>query len=72
MEEYTMREMDYFAQKPDLNLNSFFEAKGIRMASDSAVDSPVRKPTPGAAPPPKDTAWVAMPADDEEADRPSN
>lgn len=70
-----MREMDHIAQNPDLDLKSFFETKGIRMASDSSADSsadtPVRKPTPGAAPPPKDTAWVAMPTDDEE-ERPSN
>lgn len=65
-----MRNMDHLAQNPDLDLTSFFKAKGIRM-SDRPVESPVHKPAPGAAPPPKDTAWVAMPSEDEE-DQPTN
>lgn len=62
-----MRNMDYFAQKPDLDLQSFFEAKGLRMAdrpSDRPIDKPIQ-PAPGAAPPPKDTAWVAIPDEDD-------
>ncbi|MFP5265318.1 MAG: hypothetical protein ACLGJB_25820 [Blastocatellia bacterium] len=45
--------MDYFDQKPDLDLKPFFESKGLKL------DGPV--PVSGAAPPPKDTAWVATP-----------
>ena len=45
-------QMDYFDQKPKMDLKPFFEAKGIKM--DKAV-----VPIAGAAPPPKDTAWVA-------------
>jgi hypothetical protein len=44
--------MDYFEQKPDLDLKAFFEAKGMKMDST---------PVSGYAPPPKDTAWVAQP-----------
>jgi hypothetical protein len=48
-----MTEMDYFAQKPEMDMKSFFESKGLRIAA--ATD-----PVPvGCAPPPKDTAWVA-------------
>jgi hypothetical protein len=46
-------EMDYFAQKPDIDLKAFFEGKGVRM-SDVEQAEPVARP----APPPKDTAWV--------------
>jgi hypothetical protein len=51
-------QMDYFAQKPDLDLKPFFAGKGIKLA-DSV-------PTSGAgAPPPKDTYWVATPENTE-------
>jgi hypothetical protein len=45
-----MTEMDYFAQKPEMDMKSFFAGKGLRMA-----DVPVT----GCAPPPKDSVWVA-------------
>ena len=53
-------QMDYFDQKPDLDLSSFFKAKGLKMERIG--------PVAGAAPPPKDTAWVATetPPDEEE------
>ncbi|MFP5265319.1 MAG: hypothetical protein ACLGJB_25825 [Blastocatellia bacterium] len=51
-------QMDYFDQKPDLDLKPFFEGKGLKL------DGPV--PVSGAgAPPPKDTYWVATPQNDE-------
>jgi len=43
-------QMDYFEQKPDLDLKAFYEAKGLKLD---------KVPVSGAAPPPKDTAWVA-------------
>ena len=49
-------QMEYFEQKPELDLSSFFECKGIKL--DKAG------PVSGAAPPPKDTAWVAVPVPD--------
>lgn len=58
-------EMDYFEQKPNLDLKSFFEIKGLKM---DAAGTPVT----GVAPPPKGHAWVApddpvdTPVDDEE------
>ena len=48
----SMREMDYFDQKPNLDMRAFYEAKGIKLASSS-------QPVSSAAPPPKDTAWVS-------------
>jgi hypothetical protein len=54
-----MTEMDYFAQKPEMDMKSFFEGRALRMAE---------VPATGIAPPPKDTAWVAPvePATEEE------
>lgn len=55
-------QMDYFEQKPNLDLKSFFQAKGIKMDKAGV-------PVSGYAPPPKDTAWVApveTPVGDEE------
>ena len=43
---------EYFEQKPNLDLKPFFETKGIKMN---------KVPVSGAAPPPKDSAWVAVP-----------
>lgn len=60
-----MREMDYITQRPDLDLQAFFKAKGIRLSSsDTKVDDPT-KPTKF-APPPKDSAWVAIPDNDDD------
>jgi hypothetical protein len=47
-----MTEMDYFAQKPEMDMKSFFEGKGLRMAATDPVPVPC-------APPPKDSVWVA-------------
>lgn len=52
-------EMDYFAQKPDLDLRAFFQGRGISMAE---ADEPISR----IAPPPKDTYWVAEPIPDTE------
>jgi hypothetical protein len=52
-------QMDYFEQKPDLDLKQFFEAKGMKLDGAVPVES-------GAAPPPKDTAWCATEEDTEE------
>jgi hypothetical protein len=46
-----MTEMDYFAQKPEMDMTSFFQGKGLNMAE--------QVPATGCAPPPKDTYWVA-------------
>ena len=46
-------EMDYFEQKPNLDLTSFFEARGLKLAQTGPTG-----PIAAAAPPPKDTAWV--------------
>ena len=54
----TTSEMDYFEQKPNLDLTSFFKGKGIKLDKSGPVS--------GAAPPPKDTAWVATETDEEE------
>lgn len=43
-------QMDYFEQKPDLDLNAFFQARSLKLD---------KVPVSGIAPPPKDTAWVA-------------
>lgn len=57
-------EMDYIAQKPDLDLQAFFEGKGMSMTE---VDRPIpSEPVSRAAPPPKDTYWVAEPVPDTE------
>lgn len=58
-------QMDYFEQKPNLDLKSFFEARGLKLAQAGPT------PTPICAPPPKDTAWVAVPApgDPDEVER---
>lgn len=54
-------QMDYFDQKPDLDLKPFFEGKGMKL------DGPV--PVEGAgAPPPKDTYWCATEDNAEEAE----
>jgi hypothetical protein len=50
--------MDYFNQKPDLDMKAFYESKGVRRAVNTAVQS-------GAAPPPKDSAWVSQSDDTE-------
>ena len=46
-------EMDYFDQKPELDLSPFFKAKGMRLADPIEIARP--------APPPKDTYWCATP-----------
>lgn len=52
-------QMDYFDQKPNLDLTPFFEGKGLKL--DDTV------PVNGAgAPPPKDTYWCAAPDNTEE------
>ena len=54
-------EMDYFAQRPDLDLKPFFEGKAVKRSSS--------EPVAAGAPPPKDTYWVAekdIPAEEEE------
>lgn len=48
---------EYFEQKPNMDLKPFFETKGIKMDKATPIG-----PVSGAAPPPKDTAWVAVPA----------
>jgi hypothetical protein len=46
-----MTEMDYFSQKPEMDMKSFFEGKDLRNAATDPV------PVAG-APPPKDTYWA--------------
>jgi hypothetical protein len=48
-----MSEMDYLAQKPDLDLRAFFEGRGASLAESAP------EPITRYAPPPKDTYWVA-------------
>jgi hypothetical protein len=52
-----MTEMDYFSQKPEMDMSGFFKTRGLRMAE---------APVPTIAPPPKDTAWVAPVSPSEE------
>jgi hypothetical protein len=49
----SMQEMDYFNQKPNLDMKAFYEGKGVRQAANVPVQS-------GAAPPPKDSVWVSQ------------
>jgi hypothetical protein len=48
-----MREMDYFDRKPDLDMKSFYEGRGVVLSSTRGMAA--------GAPPPKDTYWVAEP-----------
>jgi hypothetical protein len=48
----SMREMDYFDKKPDLDMKAFFEGRAIKLAG-AATES-------GVAPPPKDLGWAAQ------------
>jgi hypothetical protein len=55
-------QMDYFDQKPGLDLTEFFEGKGMKL--DEEV------PVAGAgAPPPKDTYWCANTDNTEETEQ---
>lgn len=54
-------EMDYFDQKPDLDLTPFFESKGIKLD---------KVPVSTAAPPPKGHGWVENSDNTEEEEKP--
>jgi hypothetical protein len=59
-------EMDYFTQKPELDLRAFFEGKGVSMSEADTTTTRPTVPGTGAAPPPKDTYWVAETVGDAE------
>lgn len=50
-EAMSANQMDYFEQKPEMDLKPFFKGKGIQLSDAEPISRP--------APPPKDTYWVA-------------
>ena len=55
-------QLDYFDQKPDLDLTPFFEGKGVQFDGIEPVGG-------AGAPPPKDTYWCSTSDNTEETEK---
>ena len=55
-------QMDYFDQKPGLDLKPFFDAKGMKLDGPAPIEGV-------GAPPPKDSAWCSTSDNTEEEEQ---
>jgi hypothetical protein len=52
----SMQQMDYFDQKPDLDMKAFYEGRAVKLAGEANTSC---------APPPVGSVWVAQDDEDE-------